>query len=75
MCEVYTNTAVSLVELAREAAPVYIVVAAIMRSSRSTPQAGHPRLTSLHHAMIKVLCSVLAQDEALCAPAGGPCGA
>ena len=48
MYEVLTNSAVSLVELAREAAPVYGVVIALAHGSVGMHQAGHPGVMSLH---------------------------
>ena len=46
--EVLINTAVSLGEAAREAAPVFEVVAAFGYSSIAAQEAGHTRLMTLH---------------------------
>ena len=47
MYEVVTDTAASLLEVAREAAPEFLVVAAVVYSLRCMQQAGHPGM-SLH---------------------------
>ena len=47
MFEVVTDAAASLLELARDAAPEFLVAAAVVYSLRCMLQAGHPGL-SLH---------------------------
>ena len=64
-----TDTAASLVEIARKAKPVFIIAAALGYCLRGIQQAGHPRLVVCVSSRLRSSCLVcLGHREALCAP-------
>ena len=71
--ELMSNTAVSLVEVAREAAPVYEDIVAFIYSAMGMQRAGHPRLMSVHLSCLGVVVWCTGA-EMLYAHAGCPCG-